>query len=142
MPWSAPASKKAGVLPCHNDPVTCKAQVPDAIGTDVEHPPFDGGDLGFIASCTLGVPSGGSQQLFRRGHRQACAHGRVGFQTCYLGSGVSVCAIDHGRSVDTSMGLTPLEGLIMGTRSGDLDPSIVLYLMREKGLSVEEVDDQ
>ncbi len=61
--------------------------------------------------------------------------------TCHLGNGASVCAIDHGRSVDTSMGLTPLEGLLMGTRCGDLDPSIVLYLMREKGLSVESVDD-
>lgn len=61
--------------------------------------------------------------------------------TCHLGNGASLCAIDHGRSVDTSMGLTPLEGLIMGTRSGDLDPSIILYLCREKGLSIQEVDD-
>jgi acetate kinase len=61
--------------------------------------------------------------------------------TCHLGNGASICAIDHGRSVDTSMGLTPLEGLIMGTRSGDLDPSSVFYLSREKGLSLEEIDD-
>lgn len=60
--------------------------------------------------------------------------------TCHLGNGSSVCAIDHGRSVDTSMGMTPLEGLIMGTRCGDIDPSIVIYLMREKGLSIDEVD--
>jgi acetate kinase len=60
--------------------------------------------------------------------------------TCHLGNGTSVCAIDHGRSVDTSMGMTPLEGLIMGTRCGDIDPSIVIYLMREKGLSIDEVD--
>jgi acetate kinase len=49
--------------------------------------------------------------------------------TCHLGSGASVAAVDHGRSVDTSMGLTPLEGLVMGTRSGDLDPGLVLALM-------------
>ncbi|UCE40493.1 MAG: acetate/propionate family kinase [Candidatus Aminicenantes bacterium] len=61
--------------------------------------------------------------------------------TCHLGNGASVCAIDHGRSVDTSMGLTPLEGLIMGTRSGDLDPSTVFYLKKEKGLLLEEIED-
>jgi acetate kinase len=77
---------------------------------------------------------------------QAAAHLKRGFReirviTCHLGNGASVCAIDHGWSVDTSMGLTPLEGLIMGTRCGDLDPSIVIYLCREKGLLIEEVDD-
>lgn len=61
--------------------------------------------------------------------------------TCHLGNGASVCAIDHGRSVDTSMGLTPLEGLIMGTRCGDIDPSAVLHLIREKGFSVDEIDE-
>jgi len=61
--------------------------------------------------------------------------------TCHLGNGASVCAVDHGYSVDTSMGLTPTEGLIMGTRSGDLDPAAVLYLQRNLGLSAEEVDD-
>jgi acetate kinase len=60
--------------------------------------------------------------------------------TCHLGNGASICAIDHGRSIDTSMGFTPLEGLIMGTRCGDLDPSIVTYLCQEKGYSLEEVD--
>lgn len=60
--------------------------------------------------------------------------------TCHLGNGASVCAIDHGRSIDTSMGMTPLEGLIMGTRCGDLDPSIVIHLMREQGLSIDEID--
>lgn len=49
--------------------------------------------------------------------------------SCHLGNGCSVCAIRHGRSVDTSMGLTPLEGLIMGTRSGSIDPAILTYLM-------------
>ncbi len=60
--------------------------------------------------------------------------------TCHLGNGASVCAIDRGRSIDTSMGFTPLEGLAMGTRCGDLDPSLVIYLAREKGLSIDEID--
>ncbi len=58
---------------------------------------------------------------------------------CHLGNGASVAAIDHGRSVDTSMGLTPLEGLVMGTRSGDLDPGLILHLF-SKGKSTEEVE--
>ncbi len=58
---------------------------------------------------------------------------------CHLGNGASVCAIDGGKSVDTSMGLTPLEGLVMGTRSGDLDPAIVEFIADKEGISVEEV---
>lgn len=61
--------------------------------------------------------------------------------TCHLGNGASVCAIDKGKSVDTSMGFTPLEGLTMGTRSGDLDPAVVGYLMEKEGLSAKEVDN-
>ena len=56
------------------------------------------------------------------------------------GNGASVAAIEGGRSVDTSMGLTPLEGLVMGTRSGDLDPAVPLFLCREAGLTPVEVD--
>ena len=59
--------------------------------------------------------------------------------TLHLGNGCSATAIDRGRSVDTSMGFTPLEGLVMGTRSGDLDPALVGYLVRKAGLSVDEV---
>lgn len=58
----------------------------------------------------------------------------------HLGNGASMCAIDRGRSVDTSMGLTPLEGLVMGTRSGDLDPSVLFHLNREAGLDVDDLD--
>lgn len=58
--------------------------------------------------------------------------------TCHLGNGCSVAAIDGGKSVDTSMGFTPLEGLLMGTRSGDLDPSIILYLMGKEELTIAE----
>lgn len=60
---------------------------------------------------------------------------------CHLGNGASVCALRDGVSVDTSMGLTPLEGLVMGTRSGDLDPSLPLYLQREANMSPDDVDD-
>lgn len=60
---------------------------------------------------------------------------------CHLGNGASVSAVKYGESVDTSMGLTPLEGLIMGTRSGDLDPAIVTFLAQKEGISAEEVID-
>jgi acetate kinase len=60
--------------------------------------------------------------------------------TLHLGNGASVTAIDGGRSVETSMGLSPLEGLVMGTRSGDLDPAVVFHLIRQAGMSAEEVE--
>jgi len=58
----------------------------------------------------------------------------------HLGNGASATAIDRGRSVDTSMGLTPLEGLVMGTRSGDLDPAVIFYLARQTGMGLDEID--
>jgi acetate kinase len=61
--------------------------------------------------------------------------------TVHLGNGASLCAIKNGKSIDTSMGFTPLEGLIMGTRCGDIDPAIAIYLQRELGLSFDEVDE-
>lgn len=60
---------------------------------------------------------------------------------CHLGNGASLCAIKEGKSVDTTMGLTPLEGLMMGTRSGSIDPGIILYLMREEHISLPELDN-
>lgn len=60
---------------------------------------------------------------------------------CHLGNGASVSAVQNGKSVDTSMGLTPLEGLIMGTRSGDMDSAIVTFLAQKEGISAEEVLD-
>ncbi len=60
--------------------------------------------------------------------------------TCHLGNGASITAIKHGKSIDTSMGLTPLEGLVMGTRSGDIDPAIMFFLHNNLGKSVEEVE--
>ena len=61
--------------------------------------------------------------------------------SCHLGNGASMCAVDHGRSVDTTMGFTPLEGLIMGTRCGDLDPGVLAFLEREDKLSASKSED-
>ena len=61
--------------------------------------------------------------------------------TCHLGQGSSICAVDGGKSIDTSMGLTPLGGIPMVTRSGDLDPSVVTYIMKKENLSAEEVEN-
>jgi acetate kinase len=61
--------------------------------------------------------------------------------SCHLGNGASVCAIDRGVSVDTSMGMTTLEGLVMGSRSGDVDPGIFGYLERTLGLSIGQIED-
>jgi acetate kinase len=60
--------------------------------------------------------------------------------TCHLGNGCSMTAVKEGKSIDTSMGFTPLEGLIMGTRSGDIDPAIVFYLTERVGLAVQEIN--
>jgi len=60
--------------------------------------------------------------------------------TCHLGNGASVTAVEYGRSIETSMGMTPLEGLVMGTRSGDVDAGILVYLMEKEGFSAEEVN--
>ena len=61
--------------------------------------------------------------------------------TCHLGNGASVTAIDSGKSVDTSMGFTPLEGLVMGTRSGQIDPAIISFLMEKENLTINEMND-
>ena len=61
--------------------------------------------------------------------------------SCHLGQGASVCAIQNGKSVETSMGLTPLGGIVMGTRSGDLDPSVVTYMMNKLNISPEEMEN-
>jgi acetate kinase len=77
-------------------------------------------------------------------YRFAYLHGatreRYKLITCHLGNGCSVCAVRYGKSIDTSMGLTPTEGLIMGTRPGDLDPGAVMYLVAHQELGLHEVD--
>ncbi len=62
--------------------------------------------------------------------------------TLHLGNGASACAVQNGKSIDTSMGFTPLEGLVMGSRSGDIDPAIVLYMQNELGMSKEDVNQE
>ncbi len=61
--------------------------------------------------------------------------------TCHLGNGCSITAVDKGKSVDTSMGFTPLEGLVMGTRCGDIDPALVTYLMKKKRFTISRIED-
>lgn len=61
--------------------------------------------------------------------------------TCHLGNGASITAVKGGKSINTSMGFTPLAGVMMGTRSGDIDPAIVTYLMKNLGMGVQEVED-
>ncbi len=60
---------------------------------------------------------------------------------CHLGNGCSAAAVKNGVAIDTTMGFTPLDGLMMGTRSGEVDPGILLYLMKEKGLSADQIDE-
>ncbi len=61
--------------------------------------------------------------------------------TCHLGNGASIAAIKFGKSIDTSMGFTPLEGLVMGTRSGAIDPAIIPYLMKKESMTPEQIDE-
>jgi acetate kinase len=68
-------------------------------------------------------------------------HARGKVIVCHLGNGASVCAIQNGRSISSTMGFTPLDGLAMGTRSGQLDPAVVLYLLEQKGMDVAAVSD-
>ena len=60
---------------------------------------------------------------------------------CHLGNGASICAVDGGKSVETSMGFTPLAGLIMGTRCGDMDPAVVTFLMEKEGLTTNQINE-
>lgn len=67
------------------------------------------------------------------------AYEQVKTIVCHLGNGASICAVKNGKSVDTSMGLSPLEGLIMGTRSGDIDPSVIEFIAKKEDLSISDV---
>lgn len=72
---------------------------------------------------------GTSHRFVSRRYARIQARGDLKIVTCHLGNGCSVCAIQNGKSIDTSMGFTPMEGLLMGTRAGDIDPGAVLYLL-------------
>ena len=65
----------------------------------------------------------------------------LGLITCHLGNGGSITAVNHGKSIDTTMGFTPLEGLMMGTRSGSIDPAIITYIMRREGKTFDDMDE-
>ena len=78
----------------------------------------------------------------RKGARMIGRHWKdLKIVSCHLGSGASICAIDHGRSVNNSMGMTSLEGLTMGTRCGDIDVGALLYLMEKAGITPQELND-
>src|SRR3989339_801685 len=66
--------------------------------------------------------------------------GETNVITLHIGNGVSICAVKNGFSIDTSMGLTPLEGAVMGTRCGDIDPAIILFMIEKEGFYAEEID--
>ncbi len=66
---------------------------------------------------------------------------KINVITCHLGNGGSVSAVKHGKCIDTSMGLTPLEGLVMGTRCGDIDPAIMFYMHNNLGMSVDQIEE-
>lgn len=88
---------------------------------------FHGTSHGYVARATaelMGRPLGELNQII-----------------LHLGNGASACAVKGGRSFDTSMGLTPLEGLVMGTRTGDIDPAVVAHLGRSAGMTMDEIDD-
>ena len=78
--------------------------------------------------------------LLRYAELRGIAAGEANIVTMHLGNGSSACAIRAGRSVDTSMGFTPLEGLVMGSRSGDVDPALVSYLARKENVGADEVE--
>jgi len=61
--------------------------------------------------------------------------------TCHLGNGASICAVKGGKSVDTSMGFTPLQGLCMGTRSGNVDPAVITYLMEKEKMNINDINN-
>lgn len=81
----------------------------------------------------------GTSHMFITGEAQRIAGKKdIKLIVCHLGNGASVSAVKNGKCIDTSMGMTPLEGLVMGTRSGDLDPAVIEYLMDKKGMNIHE----
>ena len=108
-------------------------------------------------ACSYAVPKEWRDKGLRRYGFHGTSHKYVGLRvakelradikdlqiiSCHLGNGASVCAINRGFSVDTSMGMTPLEGLVMGSRSGDVDPGLFSFLQRELGLGIDEIEER
>jgi acetate kinase len=81
-----------------------------------------------------------SHQYSSRRAAEILGRSQLRLVTCHLGNGASLAAVRNGRSVDTTMGFTPLEGLMMGTRSGSIDPGILIYLIRHRGYTAEQLD--
>jgi acetate kinase len=95
-------------------------------------------ELGLRRYGFHGIAHAAMLEAWRDGRLDAGRGSRV--ITLQLGSGCSIAAIRDGRPIDISMGFTPLEGLVMATRSGDVDPGIIVYLMRERGMTADEID--
>jgi len=81
-----------------------------------------------------------SHQYSSRRAAELLGSGSLRLIVCHLGNGASLCAVRDGKSVDTTMGFTPLEGLMMGTRSGSVDPAILIYLIRHRGYTADQLD--
>jgi acetate kinase len=98
--------------------------------------PYEWLDLGIRRYGFHGL----SHQYSSRRASEILGSGSLRLIVCHLGNGASLCAIRDGKSVDTTMGFTPLEGLMMGTRSGSIDPAILIYLMRHRGYTADRLD--
>jgi len=147
------------LMPLHHPPMLAGIEACQKIFPDVPHVAvFDTAYHRTIPdeAAIYGLP----YEVFARGVKRFGFHGnsheyvalkaaeyletplrRLNVISCHLGNGASVCAIKRGHSIDTSMGFSPLEGLIMGTRVGDLDPGVITYLMHEDKLTVDQLDD-
>jgi acetate kinase len=140
----------ARIAPLHNEPALRAIREARAALPDVPHVAVF--DTAFHATipeeaATYPVPSRWRDWGIRRYGFHGIAVQSVASQleaerlvVCHLGGGCSVTAVLDGRSIDTSMGFTPLEGVPMATRSGSIDPGALIYLLRERGLTVEELD--
>ena len=147
------------LAPLHNPPGIAGIKGAQKALPDVPHVAiFDTAFFSTLpaASYTYAIPTDVAQQYsIRRYGFHGTSHNFVSHQAaeflgkpyeettqivCHLGNGASISAIKNGVAVDTSMGLTPLEGLVMGTRSGDLDPGMIAYLHREAGMSTDAID--
>jgi acetate kinase len=130
---------------------------PDAVGHRIVHGGERFREAVFDTAFHATLPPEAATYALPRGWRERYAVRRYGFHglshayaaraagdarrvvTCHLGAGASLCAVLDGRSVDTTMGFTPLEGLVMATRSGSVDPGVLLWLQQQEGLAVDDI---
>ena len=102
---------------------------------------FHGISYRFVSERLESLLKGHAQSTLHSDHFDHSASGDTRRIICHLGNGASICALKNGQSIDTSMGFTPLEGLIMGNRSGDVDPGLVLHLLRGNRMTFDEVEE-